>query len=154
MAVFICLKPLCSAQCCSSTRAQLPQASLQCSAPKLSSPDYLTYVSLSCSCLKCPDGRGETEKYSIGRKPNTHWKSSCVILTTSNFLWVTLYTNITGHHHLAIPDLRTSLDRIIHTHWKRSCVLLKTSSIQCIITGHYHLAIPALLTSLDRSLLH
>ena len=59
---FICVQPLCTALCCSSTRGQLPQASLQYTAHQLSSSDYPTYVSLSCSCLKCPDGRGGNRK--------------------------------------------------------------------------------------------
>ena len=62
LAGFISLKALCAALCCCSTRAQLPQASLQYSALQLSSPDYPTYVSLSCSCLKCPDGQGGNRK--------------------------------------------------------------------------------------------
>ena len=91
LAGFFCLKPLCTALCCSSTRGQLPQASLQCTV-HTSSP-LLTILRTFPSVVlvwSAPTDRGETEKYSIGRKPNTHWKSSCVLFITSDFQWDTL----------------------------------------------------------------
>ena len=76
MAGFFHLKPLCIALCCSSTRAQLPQASLQYSALLLSSLDYPTYVSLSCSCLKCPDRQGGKQKSTLQGEKSSPKSSS------------------------------------------------------------------------------